>query len=346
MRLDRFQVLAVSALVALLLLIAAGAVVRVTGSGMGCPDWPTCWGRLVPPTAVGQVDFERLPVERFRRKAERMGRDPSLVTRESLRAEFNARHVWTEFINRLLSLPVGFLTLFCAGMSFGQVRQRPLVTVVAVLSLFVVLFNAWMGARVVYSGLKPGVLTAHMALAMSLTGMLVYCAWRGCEEPWRIRVSGAALGKMRLAVVLLLVAVVAEGITGTQVREMTDVLAKFHDNAPRETWIGELEGSGLYLFHRSFSWAVAGLAVWAWWLSRRHREPGGGMVERGVLWIVVSQMLLGILMARIHIYSWAQVLHVWLAAVLLSLVWLWLFGLLPRRWGLRSQSPEACAGGR
>ena len=51
------------------------------------------------------------------------------------------------------------------------------------------------------------------------------------------------------------------------------------------------------------------------------------MVERVVLGIVLAQMLLGVVMAQVHIYSWVQVLHVGLAAILLTFVWLWRFGL-------------------
>jgi cytochrome c oxidase assembly protein subunit 15 len=328
---NRFQKLATAALVSVLLLMFVGAIVRVTGSGMGCPDWPTCWGCLIPPTSVDQVDFDKLPIERFQKKAARMGRDPATITAETLRAEFNPRHVWTEFTNRLCSLPVGFFSLATFIAAFWQREKRPLVFWMAFGSLVVVLVNAWMGARVVYSGLAPGVLTAHLALAMLLTGMLVYCAWRGTDRPWRIQMPPAPLAKLRLAVGVLLLTVVVEGVLGAQIREMTDELAKSHLNTPRSSWIGQLEESWMYLIHRSFSWAVFGATIWAWVLTSRHRSTGVGRVERVVLAIVALQMLLGLVMAQVHIYSWVQVLHVGLAAVLLTFVWLWWFGLTRAR---------------
>jgi len=327
MSMTRFQKLATAALVSVLALMFVGAIVRVTGAGMGCPDWPTCWGCLIPPRSVEQVNFDKLPLEKFQAKAKRMGRDPETITRESLRAEFNPRHVWTEFINRMFSLPVGFFSLATFIAAFWQREKRPLVFWLAFTSLVVVLVNAWMGARVVYSGLSPAVLTTHLALAMSLLGTITYCAWRGTDEPWRIRMERGPQAKLRLLVMVLLGVVVAEGIMGSQVREMTDELAKFHLNSPRSTWIPELERSWMYLVHRSFSWAVLGFTIWAWQLTKAHRTGGAGKVEKMVLGIVVAQMLLGVIMARIHIYNWVQVVHVGLAALLLTFIWLWRFGL-------------------
>lgn len=327
MAMTRFQKLAVAALVSVLFLMFVGAIVRVTGAGMGCPDWPTCWGCLIPPTKVEQVDFSKLPIEKFRKKAERMGRDPATITVESLRAEFNPRHVWTEFLNRMSSMPVGIFSVATFIAAFWQREKRPLVFWLAFSALLTVLMNAWMGARVVYSGLAPGVLTAHLALAMSLIGMLVYCAWRGTETPWRIEMESAPLEKLRMVITALLVVVVVEGILGSQVREMTDELAKTYGDAARASWTRELEGSWIYLVHRSFSWAVLGITLWAWIVTRRHRAGGTGVVEKTVSGIVLSQMVMGVVMAQVHIYSWVQVLHVGLAAILLTFIWLWRFGL-------------------
>ena len=305
-----------------------GATVRVSGSGMGCPDWPKCWGRMIPPTSAEQVDFDSLPIEIFQRKAAWMGQDPDDVTPETLREIFNPRHVWTEFVNRLTSLPVGFFAMATLVASFWQLRRRPWVFFCALASVIVIGVNAWMGARVVFSGLQPGTITAHLALAMGLLGLLVYCAWAGTERPWRVVMDdGRAHRITQIAVSLLLVVVVLAGIGGAQVRELTDELSKIHSDAPRETWVAELEESWWYITHRSFSWIVLVVAAVGYFFSWKHRAGGLGLVEHTVFGVVVLQMVLGLIMAQVQIFSWVQVLHVGFAAILLSATWLWWFGL-------------------
>ena len=314
--------LANAALISVLTLIFAGAIVRVTGAGMGCPDWPTCWGMLIPPTNVEEVDFDKLDIAKFQDKAKRMGRDPSTISQESLRADFNARHVWTEFINRLFALPVGFFSLATFIASFHFKSSRPHLFWLSFSGLLLVLVNAWMGARVVYSGIAPGVLSTHLALAMALIAVLAYCVWAGAEHPPKVKMTGNAR-LVRMTVLALLVLVVIEGILGTQIREMTDELAKAHLDAPRETWIGELEQSMTYFIHRSFSWVLLLTTVFAFSLAKKHQPDGATPSQIGVLAIMFTQMILGLVMAQIHIYSWVQVLHVGLAAILLALVFRW-----------------------
>lgn len=295
---------------------------------MGCPDWPTCWGLLIPPTHVDDVDFDKLPIEKFRAKAERMGRDPKSITVESLKKEFNPRHVWTEFFNRLCSLPVGFFTFAAFIVSFLFKKQRPAIFWLSFVSLLLVLANAIMGARVVYSGLAPGVITTHLALAMLLICTLTYCVWGGSDQPERLNFLAKSKPAF-MATLALFIVIIVEGISGAQIREMTDELAKFHLNSPRETWIGELEGSWLYLFHRSFSWLILILTLSSFWMARKNQSGGATKIQHAALGIVLSQMFLGLIMAQIHIYSWVQVLHVGLAAILLTLVFFWLL-LIPR----------------
>lgn len=320
----RLSRLATAALLAVLFLIFVGAVVRVTGAGLGCPDWPTCWGCLIPPWKSEQVDLGRIDFEAFRRKAERLGRDPSTVTPERILDSFNPVHTWTEFINRLCALPVALLTLATFAAAALDRPRRPAVFAAALGALLLVLFNAWLGARVVYSGLKPGIITLHMAAAMALVVLLVFTAWRAPGQPWRIDLTGRSAGAARAVMGLLLVLTVAEGILGSQVREITDQLQHGHRGAPRAEWIGELEQSTVYLVHRSFSWLILAAAVGHFVLARRARAGGAGRLEWALLGLVGAQMVLGLVLSRHGVHPVAQVLHVGLASVLLCCEVLWL----------------------
>lgn len=321
---SRFQRIALAAFVFLEVLITAGAVVRATGSGMGCPDWPFCYGCWIPPTSVEQIDFDKLDIAKFQRKAERWGRDPATITPETLRAEFDAAATWTEFINRLTSLPLALAVLATCIAAVGQWRQgRGIVLVFSLVALALLLVNAWLGARVVYSGLSPGVITTHMALAIAMLCVLVFVAWRGTGQPWTLALSGPSAGSARLVAWGLFAAVVIEGIMGSQVREMTDELAKIHVGENRAQWVGELERTWVYLAHRSFSWAVLAVAA-AFGIKARRSLGRLGWLERWIIGLVLAQMVLGLVLSQIGIVMSAQILHIVLSSLLVSGLFLWL----------------------
>src|SRR5262245_18743704 len=86
-QLSSFQRIALYTTASTYLLIAVGGAVRASGAGLGCPDWPRCFGFWIPPTSAAQLPTQF---------------DPSL---------FNAKLMWTEYLNRLLGVTVGFLIL-------------------------------------------------------------------------------------------------------------------------------------------------------------------------------------------------------------------------------------------
>lgn len=313
-----FRRMVTGVLVFVVLLVFVGAIVRATGAGLGCPDWPKCWGQLIPPWKVEQVDLDKINYERFEKKAERLGRDPSTVTPEHILESFNPVHTWTEFINRLTSLPVGFFSVGAVVAAFflprGKSRRKMIILSWA--SLFIVLLNAVMGAMVVYSGLKPGIISLHLALAMLLIFILVYCRREVSAKP------PFAVGKKLAPWVWgLLALVMVEGILGTQVREMTDVLAKSHRGEARADWIGELEQSFIYLIHRSFSWLIVLLmALIAW------KAKALGILEvraKAMSVLVLSMMVMGLVLAQVGIFPWVQVLHVGAAALMVTILCDW-----------------------
>lgn len=320
---ERFQKLALASLVSLLLLIFAGAVVRATGAGLGCPDWPTCWGCLIPPTSLAQVDMEKVDMEKFRRKAVSLGRNPEEITKESLKSEFNPVHTWIEYTNRLLATPLAFLCLALFAASFWQKGRWPGIFWASAASLLLVVANALLGMKVVYSGLKPGIITAHLALALIMLVLLVYVAWGGTDKRWHRVVQGRR-GRVRALGVTLLVLTLVEGVIGAQVRELTDELARSHAGEARELWTAELEGSLFYIVHRSFSWLIVLGTIVFLWHARWAFASGLTWLEKSIGGLVGALMVMGLVLSQVGVLPIVQVLHVGAASLLTAALVLWL----------------------
>jgi cytochrome c oxidase assembly protein subunit 15 len=282
----------------------------------------------VPPTKAADIDVAKIDLEKFRSKAARLGRDPSTITMESLRANFDPVATWVEYINRLTSLPVGLSVLALMIASVGEWhRGRPQVCAASVIAFLLVLVNAWLGARVVLSGLKPGIITVHMALAILLLCVLVFTAWRGTALPWRMADPAGSrhLQSARRIGWVLFVLVVVEGVMGSQVREMTDELALRHTGEQRALWLPELEQTWTYLVHRSFSWLVLGGVLWFAWGAKRALGRLGWL-EGAILALVIAQMVLGLILALVGVIHLVQILHIGLSSLLVSGLFLWLLG--------------------
>lgn len=229
-----FQKVAKITLVLVYLVIIAGGVVRMTGSGMGCPDWPKCFGYYVPPTDVEQLLWkphhsyakgqiiivdEKLMVatSEFVSGAVYSSANWKPYTKHNY-AKFNPMHTWVEYINRLFGALSGFATLFLAFLSFQFVRTRPLLTVLSVLLLFCMGFQAWLGAAVVYSVLNPIRITLHMLMALFIVGLLIYLIYKTKDSN-----NALFLGKKNKCIALVaLLLTLLQILLGTQVRQWVD----------------------------------------------------------------------------------------------------------------------------
>jgi len=172
-----------------------------------------------------------------------------------------------------------------------------------------------LGKNVVESGLKPGVITLHMALAILLLCVQVYIVFAGGERKPVIRLPER--GAWVLGLVLFL-AVVFEGVMGSQVREMTDTLAKEHRDVARSEWAGELARTTVYLVHRSFSWAILALGVAFFWKTRGTSGDFALGARGTICGIVAAQMVLGVTMAHVSVFPVVQVLHIGLSSVFVA----------------------------
>lgn len=314
------------ALVCLIILIVAGAIVRVTGSGLGCPDWPTCWGRLIPPTSADQIDIEKLDISKFKRQAERRGMDPDSITRETVLESFDPVHTWIEFINRLVSLPLGFAVLVLAVVSLKSQRHRMLVAILSWIALINVLFNAFLGAKVVRSGLQPGIITLHMALAFLLISILITIIWLSRPDPAPVSISKSCWKRLLIVSLIFFACLFAEGLMGSQLREQTDELGKVVEGLSRKDWVGELEKTWIYKVHRSFSWTLFLTSGLMFFWTRKLGEPQL-REPKFILCLIIAMMIMGIVLGHIAIFAVVQVLHVGTTAVLLALTWHWILRL-------------------
>ena len=234
--------LALGALISVLFLLVMGPFVRVSGAGLGCPDWPKCWGCWFPPSSVDQVDFDKLNFDKFERKA-----GQEALTVEKLKAEFNTKKAWIEYINRLSSLPVGFYSL--ALLIFAHVKGRKYIDIImaAWLAFILILVNAWLGARVVLTGLQEGLISAHLAMAFVLLAVDIYVVYRVCSTsnlPTFSEFRQSQVFKLNTLTKIggiLILLMIAEGMLGVQIRELTDRLAKDHATQDQTTWLATLK---------------------------------------------------------------------------------------------------------
>ena len=140
----QYRQVAELALVFLTLIVFTGAAVRLTGSGLGCPDWPKCYGGVAPPLET---------------------------------------HAWIEFGNRLLSGVVGLVAAAAGLLAFRRRPYRRDLAAIGVLLPLGVLGQAVLGGFTVRNHLAPGFVMGHFALSMLILIAALALAWRSRWEP-------------------------------------------------------------------------------------------------------------------------------------------------------------------
>ena len=311
MTMNLFQKWAATTLVAILVLICVGGLVRVLGAGLGCPDWPSCWGHWLPPASLEEVDVSAV-YEKFKENPKVQREYPDL-TEDDVRALFHPTKMWVEYGNRILGVVIGFLVFGTLLLSIPYARRnsptfRPVVFWGSLVAFFLVGFQGWLGGQVVRSGLHQGMITLHMLVAQVLFCLLIYIMFRASD-----RLPGlpaAWVKRWRPWIWLFLVCAVIQIGLGTQVREAIDTVAGSHDRdeSARATWLG-LVGWWDHV-HRFFAWSLlfgAGLI----WLQVRRTGLRGGIqsVASLLLFSVLAQIGIGVALAYGGLPQWAQVAH-------------------------------------
>lgn len=282
-----------------ILLIGIGGLVRATGSGLGCPDWPKCFGLWVPPTSA------------------------DLLPPQYDANEFNVLRTWTEYLNRLFGVLVGFAIIVMTALSIPQWKIRKSRTIFSVVTLLLVLFQGWLGAVVVKTELLHWVITLHMIVAMILLGAMIVTKHLSYSTPTfdKEALSTPLRKELLVFFLCLFTLTMAQVILGTQVREEVDIIVNSIEwkDLPREYWL--LKAGSIHEIHRSFSWSVFFLTVFLFVRMRKAMIPPTVKFYSVLLGAgIMTQMLVGIILSYFHLPPVFQILHLVLASILIAIV--------------------------
>ncbi|HBW82701.1 MAG: heme A synthase [Gammaproteobacteria bacterium] len=243
--LQRFRSLATLTLAAVYFLILVGASVRASGAGMGCPDWPTCFGQWIPPTHESQ-----LPAD-YQQTYAKLG---------YAETRFNVVKTWTEYLNRLLGVSIGVLIFLSAIVSLPLRRLNASIPKASVAAFLMVGFQGWLGSRVVSSNLQPGMITLHMLMALAIVATLLYALAQSRRSMMAAQPVTAIDPRFEKWLYIVLAMTVLQVVMGTQVREMTDYIKESQGEAMRASWIEAMPW--FFYVHRSFSALVLLSNIW------------------------------------------------------------------------------------
>lgn len=323
----RFRFIGILTVASVYLLIMVGGIVRSTGSGMGCPDWPKCFGTWIPPTHISQLpaDYKEIYTaqrvaknQRLAATLERFGfkqvaSDIFAHPTQYIETDFNATKTWIEYINRLLGALIGIFVFLTVVFALPYWRRDKTVFWLAFGSFILVGVQGWLGSLVVSTNLLPIMVTIHMGLALVIVGMLLYAVDRSQKSVERVAgvEPSASLGPLLWLTVLL---TFGQIVLGTQVREEVDIVASTLNYGNRADWVEQL--GGIFRIHRSFSLVLLLLNVYvAYQLyllpsKRLHR------LTSVVLGFLGLEILAGITLAYFALPAAVQPVHLTVATLL------------------------------
>lgn len=322
--------LSLVSLVCIFLVIVAGSVVRMTGSGMGCPDWPKCFGYYIPPTSgetlawTGDREFdkgniiikeEKLLVAKqdFTSSAVFESDNWEVYTKHDY-AIFNAAHTWTEYINRLTGALSGLPVLAFFIASLFYIRKDPLIMVLGLTGVLLLGFEAWLGKIVVDGNLVPHQITYHMFGAIALVGLYIYLYIRLNKKNLGLKKAVKDKMIMRAGWIALII-ILVQTFLGTLVREEVDLIGKA-ELLSFPDWIEQLSIN--FKIHRSFSIAVVLLI--GWFAIKVQRTQSIPKLPRLLLITILLEVLLGMGLAYFDMPAIMQPLHLLLAIIGFGLI--------------------------
>ncbi|MFN8715173.1 MAG: COX15/CtaA family protein [Bacteroidota bacterium] len=317
-------------LILLYLVILAGSVVRATGSGMGCPDWPKCFGYYIPPTDPAQLNYH--PGETYEKGRMVIVNDTLWRTTSAIKgdaafnrfqwekypvhnyAKFVVYQTWVEYINRLFGALSGAGVLAMLVIALTRFR-RDKATVIWLLAGMVVLgYIAWLGKVVVDNNLAPLKITMHMISALAIVSIILHVNYRIRKTVYGIKPEAAG-SFMWFNVLVLLTLTLGQIIAGTQVRQEVDTLYKLTENTGRDAWTSQL--GGIYNLHQLLAILVVAFNGILFWMLRNKAQLK--RIAVSIFILLLAEYAAGVILHRAGIPPAVQPVHLVFATVIFGL---------------------------
>ncbi|BAV94514.1 COX15/CtaA family protein [Ichthyobacterium seriolicida] len=310
----------ITTIVLVYIIILSGSIVRVTGSGMGCPDWPKCFGYYIPPTSIEQITWrentsfkkgnviikdKKLYVSNrdFISKENYSHENWSVYTKHNY-TKFNAKHTWIEYINRLFGMLAGISTLIMFVLSFFQ--KKKIMIFLCLLSVILLGFQAWLGAVVVYSVLAPIKISIHMIAALVILSLYLYILHLSVDKKTIIKYDRG----FHMGIIVITILLIMQIIFGIQLREFVDKQMKLYEYSNREMWL--LNPNIWFYIHRSFSLIFIPILVWIYIKNRTLQNKNIQIVSG----LIILEIITGIITYMFDFPILSQPLHLLLATVI------------------------------
>lgn len=318
---NKFKFLTRLSLFLVYLVILAGATVRMTGSGMGCPDWPKCFGYYIPPVEQSQVLFQ--PNSKYN-KGEMIiyNEEKLLVAKSNFISSnfinlnnwdtyekhdyiiFDPVHTWIEYINRLIGAISGIPILLFTIISIVYFKKYKHLTFISILTVLCMGFQAWLGKTVVDSNLAPFKITFHMLMALLIIALLIYLV--NSSSKYTIKKNKIFTNFLFVAIMLTLVQIVL----GTQVRQFVDEQANVYYD--KFQWFNEIPK--VYEYHRTFSLVVIAVNFGLFYFNKK-LNLGNNYISY-VIVLLFIEALSGVVMFYFDFPFGSQTIHLFIASLI------------------------------
>jgi cytochrome c oxidase assembly protein subunit 15 len=304
-----------------------GALVRATGSGMGCPDWPKCFGLYAPPTCECQLpkNYEQVFQEKrhkkvakflktlrafgLNEKADLIETDKNLYVQE----KFDPTKAWIEYINRLFGVLAGLFAVIFIALSFLNKSLKNTRLWVS-LGFVMLILNAWLGSIVVTTNLLPGIVSLHFLLSFLCLFGFINAIQKAMPV---LPMHNQENYKVWL---LLWLVIFVEVILGTWSREQVDMLrasSTLYLNGNSNEMLNFLGMDWLFIIHRYVPGVILIYALMKYFKSSQIHPK----FKNHWYWIALicfMQICLGAVHIVYVVPKWTQIAHVVLGSGLLT----------------------------